>query len=171
MLWVASGCESGKATQSESVNDPAPVQPVQPVPVRAAPPPTLAPSESWNGTQIRWEELNPGLAHARKDHKPVVLVVYTDWCPHCKNYSRVFGDPRVVAMADKYVMIRVNQDQDGAMTTSYSPDGSYVPRTLFLTPEGQLRAELTGNNPRFVHFLDESRAESLLDLMKRGVGS
>jgi thiol:disulfide interchange protein len=164
---IALACDPGVPSRNRSSarqSVPAPT-------VAARTDPPSANGESWNATQIRWEPLQPGLEHAKREHKPVMLVVYTDWCPHCKNFSQVFGDPRVVALADRYVMIRVNQDQDDALSSRYSPDGTYIPRTLFLTPEGQLRADMTGNNPRYRHFLDERGAESLVQLMKRGVGS
>lgn len=168
---VAAACDAGVPSR-RSRSDQGTVPPAATTAPVARTDPPLAPGESWNSTQIRWEALQTGLEHARREHKPVMLVVYTDWCPHCKNYSEVFGDPRVVALADKYVMIRVNQDQDDtASSPRYTPDGSYIPRTLFLTPEGQLRADFTGNNPRYRHFLDERGAESLVQLMKRGVGS
>ena len=50
----------------------------------------------WNDAQIKWQPYDAGLEAAKKDKKPVCLIFYTDWCPHCKNYSGVFHDAGVV---------------------------------------------------------------------------
>ena len=37
-----------------------------------------------------------GLQAAKETGKPICLVFYTDWCPHCTRYSDVFKDPEIV---------------------------------------------------------------------------
>src|SRR5580704_6723413 len=83
--------------------------------------------EAWNAQQIDWQGYEPGLAKAKAQNKPVCLVFYTSWCPHCKNYSHVFEDPNVVEQARKFVMIRANADEEHDLAGRYTKDGGYVP--------------------------------------------
>lgn len=121
--------------------------------------------EAWNPTGIAWQPFDEGLALAKKQKKPVCLVLFTTWCPHCKNYSRVFGDPRLVERAKDFVMIRVDADANDAVSQRYRPDGGYVPRTFILDSDGNIDAAAISDNPRYKHFFDEQRADSLLRAM------
>ncbi|UQA57218.1 thioredoxin family protein [Polyangium aurulentum] len=161
---------------------PAPTQP-PPKPAQAAPappapaqPPAAAANaggESWNAAQIKWLSYADGLARAKAENKPICLVFYTEWCPHCRNYSRVFNDPKIVERAREFVMIRVNPDEQSDIGEKYAPDGGYVPRTFFLAPDGTLMADVRAPRPQFVYFFDEHNPASLLAgmeaaLKKRG---
>jgi thiol-disulfide isomerase/thioredoxin len=121
--------------------------------------------EPWNPHQIDWQPFDEGLARAKKQHKPVCLVLYTTWCPHCRNYSRVFADPRLVDRAKDFVMIRLDADQNEAIARRYQPDGGYVPRTFILDADGNVDPAGVSGNPRYQHFFDERRADSLLQAM------
>jgi protein-disulfide reductase (glutathione) len=136
--------------------------PAQPAPVRAA----AAGGESWNAAQIDWQPYEAGLAQARAQNKPVCLVLYTNWCPHCRNYSRVFEDPQVVERARGFVMIRANADEEPAVAGKYTSDGGYVPRTFFLAADGTLDPEIHAPRPKFRYFYDERDPRSLLGGME-----
>ena len=60
-----------------------------------------------------------GLAAAKKDKKPVMLIFFTEWCPHCQNYSKVFHDPAVVELSKKFVMIHLDKDKDTTASAKY----------------------------------------------------
>ena len=55
----------------------------------------------WNPGAIAWQPYTEGLAAAKAQKKPVCLVFYTDWCPHCHNYSQLFHAPEIVALATR----------------------------------------------------------------------
>jgi thiol-disulfide isomerase/thioredoxin len=118
--------------------------------------------ESWNTAQIDWQPYEAGLARAKAQKKPICLVLYTGWCPHCRNYSHVFDDPQVVARAKDFVMIRANADEQPAIAAKFVPDGGYVPRTFFLSPDGTLDPEIHAPRPKFLYFFDEREPRSLL---------
>ncbi|MFN9939283.1 MAG: thioredoxin domain-containing protein, partial [bacterium] len=59
----------------------------------------------------------------------MLLVFYAEWCPHCHNYAHVFEDPRIVAKARDFVMVRVDADAAPAVASRYDLDGAYLPRT------------------------------------------
>jgi protein-disulfide reductase (glutathione) len=119
-------------------------------------------AHDWNDGAIAWKSLDDALPLAKKEQKPVCLIVYTEWCPHCANYAKVFHDPKVVAKAKQLVMVRVDQDKDKERTKAYAPDGGYIPRTLFLAPDGTLAPEVHAPRPQYKYFFDEKDPASVL---------
>ena len=130
----------------------------------------------WNPKQVAWQPYALGLRAAAREHKPIVLVFYTDWCPHCHNYSRVFHDPRVVEASRDFVMIRVERDGNPELSQEYALDGDYIPRTFFLLPSGEVleqvhpeRPAAAAGDPTFRYFLDEYEPDELLEPMQQAV--
>jgi protein-disulfide reductase (glutathione) len=119
----------------------------------------------WNDGQIQWQPYEQGLAAAKKDKKPVLLVFFTEWCPHCSNYSKVFHDPKVVEQAKRFVMIRLDKDKNAELSKKISPDGEYIPRTYFLGSDGTLDPALTAPRPEYKYFYDERDPAPLLASM------
>ena len=126
-------------------------------------------AEDWNDKQIAWKSYDDGLAEAKKTNRPICLIFYTTWCPHCANYSQVFSDPKVVEKSRSFVMIRLDADKNKDLGQKYSPDGSYIPRTFFLTSSGELDASLSESREKFKYFYDEKNAASVLAGMDRAL--
>jgi thiol-disulfide isomerase/thioredoxin len=135
------------------------------MPAAANPAGVLAPAD-WNADGLAWRSYDEGLAAGRAQNKPIVLIFYTDWCPHCHNYSRLFHDPEVVRLSSRFVMIRVERDGHREISSRYDIDGEYIPRTFFLTPAGAVLNELTSDNDDFLYFLDEHDPAELVSLMQ-----
>ncbi len=127
--------------------------------------------EPWNPKQIDWKSWDDGLTLAKKQHKPICLILFTTWCEHCKNYSHVFGDVRLVMMARSFVMVRADADKEVTLAKKYSPDGEYVPRTFILDSVGNINPKGNSDHPRYAHFFDEMHADSLIDAMDMSLGS
>ena len=119
----------------------------------------------WNDAAIAWQPYEAGLALAKKEKKPICLVFFTEWCPHCTNYAKVFHDAAVVAKAKRFVMIRLDKDQHAAASQQYAPDGQYIPRTFFLTSAGVLDPDLHAPRDQYKYFYDESNPASVLAAM------
>jgi protein-disulfide reductase (glutathione) len=119
-------------------------------------------AHDWNEGAIAWKSLDEGLALAKKEQKPLLLVVYTEWCPHCANYAKVFHDSKVVEKAKQLVMVRLDQDTDKATAQKYAPDGGYIPRTLFFAPDGTLAPDVHAPRPQYKYFYDEKDPASVL---------
>ncbi len=120
---------------------------------------------------VRWTGYDDGLREAAATRKPVCLVFYTTWCPHCHNYLRVFDDPRVVLKSQSFVMVKLDADQNSDLSRRYAPDGDYIPRTFFLSPDGELQPALAGRPPPDRYLYDESDPASLLAGMDRALAS
>jgi len=123
----------------------------------------------WNDREITWQPYADGLAAAKKDKKPVCLIFYTEWCPHCANYSGVFHDAKVVDMSKRFVMIRVNNDKEKELAQKYAPDGGYIPRTFFLSSAGQLDAEIHAPRDQYKYFYDERSPDGVMAGMNEAV--
>ena len=128
-----------------------------------------ASGESWNAGQIDWQPYEGGLAKAKAEKKPVCLVLFTNWCPHCRNYSRIFDDAKVVERSKGFVMIRLDADDRQDVATKFQPDGGYVPRTFFLSPEGVLAADIHAPRPKYRYFFDERNPASILAGMEQAL--
>jgi len=119
----------------------------------------------WNDSQVAWQTYDAGLAAAKKEKKPMVLIFYTEWCPHCTNYSKVFHDPAVVAQAKDFVMIRLDADKNKELAQKFAIDGGYIPRTFFLSSAGTLDPSIHAPREQFKYFYDEKNPASILAAM------
>src|SRR6185369_7985933 len=119
----------------------------------------------WNDAQIAWKSYDDGVAAAKKEQKPICLIFYTEWCPHCRNYSGVFHDPKVVEKSKSFVMIRLDKDKNAEISKKYAPDGEYIPRTYFLSPDGTLDPEIHAPRPQYKYFYDEAQPGGVLSGM------
>jgi thiol-disulfide isomerase/thioredoxin len=120
----------------------------------------------WNDANVAWKSYDDGVALAKKEKKPICLVFYTEWCPHCANYSGVFHDPKVVDTSKKFVMVRLDKDKNADLSKKYAPDGEYIPRTYFLQPDGTLVADIKTSRPKYVYFYDEKNPSDVLGAME-----
>jgi glutaredoxin len=131
--------------------------------------PLASAPRDWNERQIDWVPYAQGLAAGRARHVPIVLIFYTDWCPHCHNYSRLFHDPELTRLSQRFVMIRVERDGHRDISEVYDIDGEYIPRTFFLTPTGAVLTDLASDNDDYRYFLDEHDPAMLISLMRRSL--
>lgn len=129
--------------------------------VAAAAAPALAGGD-WNDKAIKWQTYDEGIAEAKKSKKPVLLIFYTEWCPHCTNYSKVFHDPEVIKKSTKFVMIRVDSDKNKELGKQFALDGGYIPRTYFLDSSGKVDPEIHAPREQFKYFYDERNPQSVL---------
>jgi protein-disulfide reductase (glutathione) len=129
---------------------------------------SLAPAHAggdWNDKAVGWQAYDAGLARAKQEKKPVMLVIYTEWCPHCTNYSKLFHDPAVIEKSRQFVMIRVDKDKQPEISKSNAPDGEYIPRTYFLSSNGVLDPALAAQRDRYRYFYNESDPKDVLAAM------
>jgi protein-disulfide reductase (glutathione) len=128
-------------------------------------------ADAWNGAEIAWRDIGAGIKESVKTGKPVIMVFHAPWCSACKKYRAVFKDPSIVEAARDFVMILIDADADKYANGAFSPDGTYVPRTLFLDTDGNVRTEFRSNDPEHPHSVDIDSPDELLALMKKAAKS
>ena len=123
----------------------------------------------WNETGIAWKSYDDALVEAKKEKKPILLIFYTEWCPHCTNYSKVFHDPKVIEQSKQFVMVRVDNDKNKDLAKKFAPDGGYIPRTFFLSSDGALDPDLHEARDQYKYFYSESSPAGILAGMDRAL--
>ncbi len=120
-------------------------------PKAEAPPVASAPANGW-GEDIAWRGYDEAFAQAKAEGKPLMLVVYTSWCSKCRALKPTFHSSEFADLSRDFVMVNADQEQvPGAM--SQAPDGEYIPRILFFSPDGELHADVqNGHNPRYRYY-------------------
>lgn len=116
----------------------------------------------WNDKAVDWQPYAKGLATAKEQKRPVCLIFFTETCPHCLSYSRVFNSPRVVELSKQFVMIRLDRNKNVEISKQYAPDGEYIPRTYFLSAEGKLDPTIHALRQDYLYFYDEHEPSSIL---------
>ena len=127
-------------------------------------------AELWNGAEIAWRDVGPGIKESTRTGKPVIMLFHASWCTSCKRYRQVWRDPGVVAASRDFVMILVDVDADPDANGAFSPDGTYVPRTIFYTPEGDVMKDVHGKDPEYPHTIDLDDPAELRTLMQKAAG-
>ena len=105
---------------------------------------SLTKAASLQGKPVDWVgEHDAGLARAKKEGKPVFLILYADWCGWCKKtLTETIPDPRLNALKDKFVWVKVNSDKETKYKQQYGQNG--YPLMLVLNPDGTLRKRIDG---------------------------
>ncbi|MBX9684338.1 MAG: thioredoxin family protein [Hyphomicrobium sp.] len=122
-------------------------------------------ADAWNGAEINWRDIKSGIYEASTSGKTAIMVFHAPWCSACKRYREVFKDAGVVAASKKFVMILVDADADKMTNGAFSPDGTYVPRTLFMNSQGDVLTRFVGKDPKYPHTIDVDDPNELRKLM------
>lgn len=105
------------------------------------------------GDKITWRSWESAQSLARSQGKSICVVVYAEWCARCKELAPVFEQAAVASAASDLVMVHQDQDKPAAwLKEQLGAYGDYVPRVLFLAPDGKVLDELTSGHPRYPHF-------------------
>lgn len=108
-----------------------------------------------------WTTWDEGSARAQRENRPMMVFVHTDWCSQCRRLEPVFDRPDVLEAARDFVMISYNSDDNAAwIRTVVGNNDTYVPRVLFLRPNGTLQ-DLRSDHPRYPYFYTADMAERL----------
>jgi len=167
LLGLAAACDRGSdaAAAAQVVAEVASQAPA------ATPTPTAAPSDLKWPSSIPWQSWEQGVEQSHASGKPIMLVVYADWCARCKELAPAFADPRVQALTSKTIMVRQNQDTaPGWLNEQFGAYGSYVPRVFFVEPGNIVRADLVSGHPRFPYFYAPIALDPLIANLRQITG-
>ncbi len=117
---------------------------------------------------IQWQTWQDGLQKAAAEKKGIGLLIYADWCPHCRELQPVFRDPETVKASQPIIMIRQNADESPPwLQERFGRLGTYVPRIFFLHPDGTHAAEIQSGNPKYPYFYQPHQGAVLRASMKQ----
>ena len=86
------------------------------------------------GTQT----FDEALVEAKKAKKPLLVKIYAVWCGPCKRMDKqVFADPKMMALADQFVAIKVDGDTEYGKEFNKKNQVSKYPTTLFFNADGK----------------------------------
>lgn len=123
------------------------------------------------GERIAWRSWESALSAAQSEGKSICVVVYTDWCPRCKELAPVFSLPAIVSAAEGLLMVRQDQDAKPAwLKDQLGAYGGYVPRILFVGPDGKVREDIQSGHPRYPYFYGALIADQLVANMRSASG-
>jgi thiol-disulfide isomerase/thioredoxin len=121
---------------------------------------------------IRWHSWDDGVRLARAQNKPMMVVVYADWCPKCRALTPVFASAEVAELSKRLVVVRQNHDENPAWLQTYNEKyGGYVPRIFFFDPQGNVREDVTSGHPRYPYFYAAEQPDFLMRSMRQVIGS
>jgi protein-disulfide reductase (glutathione) len=117
---------------------------------------------------IAWRALDEGLDEAKRLGRPLMLVVHASWCGKCRALKPSFADADLAALSEQFVMVNVDQDQT-PRSTQYAPDGTYVPRIVFLDPQSGRPDEtlLNASRRRYVYYY--APGDDLVGVMRKAL--
>lgn len=122
-----------------------------------------SPSETQNYISVFTSmQLNHYLTLAKKEHKPVIIDFYADWCPDCQLMeTRVFNHPQVIQSLKKFMWIKIDMTNDSpeiwAIQEQYGISGP--PTFLFYGADGSALKEF--------NFVGLKSEQSFLEILKR----
>ena len=121
------------------------------------------PPIDWNDTALDWHSYKEGMEELRTSGGKGMLIIYADWCPTCKKYSGLFRYAAVIDALEGITLIRVNMDEQRAISRRYNIDGEYVPRTFALDEDGSIIRDLNSDNPKWWYYLPANNPDRIIE--------
>ena len=105
------------------------------------------------GSDIPWVTLEAGLAESRASGKPLMLVIHKSWCGACKALRPQFESSSAIRdEMNNFVMVNTLDDEE-PKDDKFKPGGAgYIPRILFLRPDGSVMTEVQSGNDQYKYF-------------------
>ncbi|XP_014472094.1 PREDICTED: thioredoxin domain-containing protein 12-like [Dinoponera quadriceps] len=96
------------------------------------------------GYIFKWKNLAEGFDEAKVIRKPIFLLIYKTGCPTCEKLKPKFRKSiRILDLSQYFVMVSARKGEMSAKDeTRFQPDGTYVPRILFFTPDGEFMEDI-----------------------------
>ena len=105
---------------------------------------SIAKASEFAGLELAWiEDHDQGFDIAFKEKKNKVIMLYADWCQWCeKMFSETFEDPRIKMLADQFVWIKANSDEDQSLKEFYRQEG--FPMIVLSDYHGKILKKMDG---------------------------
>ena len=105
---------------------------------------SLTKASTLRETEIPWiEDYDEAIAAAKPTGKPILLVLYADWCGYStKLFDRTMEDPRIKVLKDRFVWLKIDSDKDPSYKESFAQEG--FPMIVVMDSEGLVLAKMSG---------------------------
>ncbi|XP_063363929.1 thioredoxin domain-containing protein 12-like isoform X1 [Cydia amplana] len=111
--------------------------------------------------------LESGIQLASRHKKPMMVIIHKSWCTACKNLKPKFANcPEIQSLSRKFVMVNLIDDEEPD-NNAYAPDGTYIPRILFMSPTGKIDKEIYNEDGSSQHKFFYSRPEQIAKSMRK----
>ncbi len=101
-------------------------------------------SSAFKAKELAWvEDHELGIDLAGEKKKPMVLVLYAEWCGWSQRFlTETVKDPRIQAHWEDFVWVKVDSDKEKAYHELYGQTG--YPLVVLLDPQGEVIKKLDG---------------------------
>ncbi|XP_025267275.1 thioredoxin domain-containing protein 12-like [Camponotus floridanus] len=98
----------------------------------------------------KWKNLQEGFQEAKVCRKPIFLLIHKPGCPTCEKLKPKFTNSiRLLDLSKHFVMVDARKGEIPAQDEMrFQPDGTYVPRILFFTPDGEFMENVYNRHPK-----------------------
>jgi FKBP-type peptidyl-prolyl cis-trans isomerase 2 len=105
---------------------------------------SLTKASAFKGMEIAWvEDHDKALEQARREGKPVFLLLYAAWCSWSKKIlNESLQDPRIKMLKDRFVWAKVNSEEQKDIYELYDQKG--YPLVVLLNPKGDVVRKIDG---------------------------
>jgi protein disulfide-isomerase len=96
---------------------------------------------------IKWSKsFDEAFAAAKKENKPVMIAVYTDWAVYCGRLEReVYTEDKVVKLSEKFICLKLNPEQDKEHGALFKV--AVYPTIIFTDPNRKELSRIVGGEP------------------------
>jgi protein-disulfide reductase (glutathione) len=111
---------------------------------------------AWNRGHVDWVTWSQAIPLAKRERKPIMMVVHKTWCAACRAVGEAFATSPEAELLSKYFVMANVEDDDEPSDKKYAIQGQYNPRVLFLYPDGEV-ADIVNEkgDPTHLHFYPE----------------
>jgi len=98
------------------------------------------------------------LENAKTQGKPLFVMLYADWCPHCNQMKKeVFSDPAVMDFLNKnYVCVWKNVEKEEGIALKDKYNTKSLPTFLFIDPSNEVLVYALKGESKKADFLTEA---------------
>ena len=118
------------------------------------------------GAAYNWVSWTDAKPTALSQKKPIMLLLHKTWCGACKRLKPVVSASKeMIALSEQFVMVNAEDEEEPSQDGTFSLDGGYIPRVIFLDPSGVVRPEFSNKaRPDKYSYFYTSPAEILVSM-------